>query len=163
MNALTKLVAGEILRTRRRDQLGARRRKDDTRPCGLDSFALLLVSADHIADGYIQAGGQTIGARVLDLLTGGSVPARSARQAPCRVWRCSLPRSHRNPNPTGVRERPRCGPNQTQPTSTDQPRPTRLQLGGTCGATDELLLAATAQNLRKLAKIFPASQQPCKA
>ena len=28
-----------------------------------------------------------------------------------------------------------------------------------CDANDELLLAATAQNLRKLAKIFPAPQQ----
>ncbi len=32
-----------------------------------------------------------------------------------------------------------------------------------CGANDEFLLAATAQNLRKLAKIFPASQQTRKA
>jgi hypothetical protein len=39
----------------------------------------------------------------------------------------------------------------------------RLRLRGPCGANDELLLAATAQNLRKLAKIFPASQQMSKA
>ena len=39
----------------------------------------------------------------------------------------------------------------------------RLRLRGPCGANDEFLLAATAQNLRKLAKIFPAPQQPCKA
>ncbi len=32
----------------------------------------------------------------------------------------------------------------------------RLRLRGPCGANDEFLLAATAQNLRKLAKIFPA-------
>ncbi len=32
----------------------------------------------------------------------------------------------------------------------------RLRLRGPCGAKDEFLLAATAQNLRKLAKIFPA-------
>jgi hypothetical protein len=31
------------------------------------------------------------------------------------------------------------------------------------GANDEFLLAATAQNLRKLAKIFPAPQQTRKA
>ncbi len=35
----------------------------------------------------------------------------------------------------------------------------RLRLRGPCGANDEFLLAATAQNLRKLAKIFPAPQQ----
>ncbi|WP_143849655.1 transposase, partial [Octadecabacter ascidiaceicola] len=39
----------------------------------------------------------------------------------------------------------------------------RLRLRGPCGANDEFLLAATAQNLRKLAKIFPAPQQACKA
>jgi hypothetical protein len=31
----------------------------------------------------------------------------------------------------------------------------RLRLRGPCGAQDELLLAATAQNLRKLAKLVP--------
>ncbi|AXI45190.1 IS5/IS1182 family transposase [Sulfitobacter sp. SK012] len=35
----------------------------------------------------------------------------------------------------------------------------RLRLRGPCGVNDEFLLAATAQNLRKLAKIFPAPQQ----
>jgi hypothetical protein len=35
--------------------------------------------------------------------------------------------------------------------------------GGPCGANDEFLLATTAQNLCKLAKIFPASQQMRKA
>ncbi len=35
--------------------------------------------------------------------------------------------------------------------------------GGACGANDEFLLAATAQNLRKLAKIVPAPQQMRKA
>ena len=39
----------------------------------------------------------------------------------------------------------------------------RLRLRGPCGANDEFLLAATAQNLRKLAKIFPAAQQTGKA
>ncbi|WP_100269083.1 IS1182 family transposase [Epibacterium ulvae] len=39
----------------------------------------------------------------------------------------------------------------------------RLRLRGPCGANDEFLLAATAQNLRKLAKIFPAPQQTSKA
>jgi hypothetical protein len=39
----------------------------------------------------------------------------------------------------------------------------RLQLRGPCGVNDEFLLAATAQNLRKLAKIFPAPQQMRKA
>ena len=39
----------------------------------------------------------------------------------------------------------------------------RLRLRGPCGANDEFLLAATAQNLRKLAKIFPAPQQARKA
>ena len=39
----------------------------------------------------------------------------------------------------------------------------RLRLRGPCGANDEFLLAATAQNLRKLAKIFPAPQRTCKA
>lgn len=39
----------------------------------------------------------------------------------------------------------------------------RLRLRGPCGANDEFLLAATAQNLRKLAKTFPAPQQPRKA
>jgi len=37
----------------------------------------------------------------------------------------------------------------------------RLRLRGPCGANDEFLLAATAQNLRKLAKLFPI-QQPLK-
>ncbi len=35
----------------------------------------------------------------------------------------------------------------------------RLRLRGPSGAKDEFLLSATAQNLRKLAKIFPAPQQ----
>jgi transposase len=39
----------------------------------------------------------------------------------------------------------------------------RLRLRGPCGANDEFLLAATAQNLRKLAKIFPEPQQMGKA
>ena len=39
----------------------------------------------------------------------------------------------------------------------------RLRLRGPCGANDEFLLAATAQNLRKLAKIFPAPQHLRKA
>jgi hypothetical protein len=39
----------------------------------------------------------------------------------------------------------------------------RLRLRGPCGTNDEFLLAATAQNLRKLAKILPAPQQPRKA
>ncbi len=34
-----------------------------------------------------------------------------------------------------------------------------LRLRSPCGANDEFLLAATAQNLRNLAKIFPAPQQ----
>ncbi|MCW2305523.1 hypothetical protein M2324_003949 [Rhodovulum sulfidophilum] len=36
----------------------------------------------------------------------------------------------------------------------------RLRLRGPCGANDEFLLAATAQNLRKLAKVLPATQKP---
>jgi hypothetical protein len=32
----------------------------------------------------------------------------------------------------------------------------RLRLRGPCGAHDEFLLAATARNLRKLAKLIPA-------
>ncbi len=36
----------------------------------------------------------------------------------------------------------------------------RLRLRGPSGANDEFLLAATAQNFRKLAKIFPAPQKP---
>ncbi|MEO1638798.1 MAG: IS1182 family transposase [Pseudomonadota bacterium] len=39
----------------------------------------------------------------------------------------------------------------------------RLRFRGPCGANDEFLLAATAQNLRKLAKIFSAPQQTGKA
>jgi hypothetical protein len=39
----------------------------------------------------------------------------------------------------------------------------RLRLRGPYGVQDEFTLAATAQNLRKLAKIFPAPQQMCKA
>ena len=34
----------------------------------------------------------------------------------------------------------------------------RLRLRGPCGAKDEFLLAATAQNLRKLAKLIPMPQ-----
>jgi len=34
----------------------------------------------------------------------------------------------------------------------------RLRLRGPCGAKDEFHLAATAQNLRKLAKLIPMSQ-----
>lgn len=37
----------------------------------------------------------------------------------------------------------------------------RLRRRGPCGANDEFLLAATAQNLRKLARVFPALQQKC--
>lgn len=36
----------------------------------------------------------------------------------------------------------------------------RLRLRGPCGANDEFLLAATAQNLRKLAKLFPINNEP---
>ncbi len=36
----------------------------------------------------------------------------------------------------------------------------RLRLRGPCGANDEFLLAATAQNLRKLAKLIPMPQKP---
>jgi hypothetical protein len=39
----------------------------------------------------------------------------------------------------------------------------RLRLRGPNGVNDEFLLAATAQNLRKLAKILPAPQQLHKA
>ena len=39
----------------------------------------------------------------------------------------------------------------------------RLRLRAPCGANDEFFLVATAQNLRKLAKIFPAPQQTSKA
>ncbi|MEL7012589.1 MAG: transposase, partial [Pseudomonadota bacterium] len=39
----------------------------------------------------------------------------------------------------------------------------RLRLRGPCGANDEFLLAAAAQNLRKLAKLFPAPQHRRKA
>lgn len=39
----------------------------------------------------------------------------------------------------------------------------RLRLRGPCRANDKFLLAATAQNLRKLAKILPAPQQTRKA
>ncbi len=35
----------------------------------------------------------------------------------------------------------------------------RLRLRGPCGARDEFLLAATAQNLRKLAKLLPHGPQ----
>ena len=34
----------------------------------------------------------------------------------------------------------------------------KLHLRGPCGAEDEFLLAATAQNLRKLAKLIPLSE-----
>ena len=36
----------------------------------------------------------------------------------------------------------------------------RLRLRGPCGARDEFLLAATAQNLRKMAKLMPTRAQP---
>ena len=39
----------------------------------------------------------------------------------------------------------------------------RLRLRGPYGANDEFLLAAITQNLRNLAKIFPAPQQTRKA
>ncbi|PXW82943.1 hypothetical protein BZA02_102266 [Ruegeria sp. P4] len=38
----------------------------------------------------------------------------------------------------------------------------RLRLRGPCGANDEFLLAATAQNLRELAKPLTAPQKPRK-
>lgn len=41
--------------------------------------------------------------------------------------------------------------------------PGRLRLRGPCGAVDAFLLSATAQNLRKPAKIFPAPRQMRKA
>lgn len=39
----------------------------------------------------------------------------------------------------------------------------RLRLQGPCGVRDELLLAATAQNLRKMAKLMPAGAPPLAA
>ena len=39
----------------------------------------------------------------------------------------------------------------------------RLRLRGPLGARDEFLLAATAQNLRKMAKLIPAQVQPMPA
>ncbi len=47
--------------------------------------------------------------------------------------------------------------------ASDAPASALADRFGTCGANDEFLLAATAQNLRKLAKIFPAPQQTQKA
>ncbi|MCV9938210.1 hypothetical protein OIU35_17795 [Boseaceae bacterium BT-24-1] len=35
----------------------------------------------------------------------------------------------------------------------------RLRLRGPCGARNEFLLAATAQNLRKMAKLMPSEPQ----
>ncbi|CTQ53381.1 hypothetical protein LP7551_01949 [Roseibium album] len=39
----------------------------------------------------------------------------------------------------------------------------RLRLRGPCGARDEFHLAATTQNLRKLAKLIPTPQIGCPA
>jgi hypothetical protein len=39
----------------------------------------------------------------------------------------------------------------------------RLRLRGPCGARAEFLLAATAQNLRKMAKLMPAGAPPLAA
>jgi len=39
----------------------------------------------------------------------------------------------------------------------------RLRLRGPCGARDEFLLAATAQNLRNLARLIPAAAAPAPA
>ncbi|MCC1492818.1 hypothetical protein J1C49_09375 [Cognatishimia sp. F0-27] len=43
------------------------------------------------------------------------------------------------------------------------PGPGRLRLRRPCGTNDEFLIAATAHDLRKLAKMFPAPQQMRKA
>jgi hypothetical protein len=42
------------------------------------------------------------------------------------------------------------------------PQAHRLRLRGPTGARDEFQLAATAQNLRKLAKLIPAPAQLCR-
>ena len=39
----------------------------------------------------------------------------------------------------------------------------RLRLRGPCGARDEFLLAATAQNLRKMARLIPLQPAPAPA
>lgn len=39
----------------------------------------------------------------------------------------------------------------------------RLRLRGPCGARDEFLLAATAQNLRKMARLIPLQTAPAPA
>lgn len=39
----------------------------------------------------------------------------------------------------------------------------RLRLRGPCGARNEFLLAATAQNLRKMARIIPLQTAPAPA
>ena len=39
----------------------------------------------------------------------------------------------------------------------------RLRLRGPCGARDELILAATAQNLRKMARLIPLQVTPAPA
>ena len=39
----------------------------------------------------------------------------------------------------------------------------RLRLRGPCGARDEFLLAATAQNLRKMARLIPLQAAPAPA
>ena len=39
----------------------------------------------------------------------------------------------------------------------------RLRLRGPCGARDEFLLAATAQNLRKMARLIPLQAAPTPA
>lgn len=39
----------------------------------------------------------------------------------------------------------------------------RLRLRGPCGARDEFLLAATAQNLRKMARMIPLQAAPAHA
>jgi hypothetical protein len=44
----------------------------------------------------------------------------------------------------------------SNPDGTLRRAPQDLRLRGPCGARDEFLLAAAAQNLRKLAKLIPA-------
>ena len=83
--------------------------------------------------------------------TGPQDPARHRRGCPRR--RQSPGRHRRLSNsPAIAARRSRC----CSPTSSASCRLGRLRLRGPCGARDEFLLAATAQNLRKLAKLMPA-------
>ncbi len=136
---------------------------------------------DQTTDAYICPGGKTCECRrpfaATDRRDEDNTILYRARKSDCDA--CPVETSVLPQRPGPRRRAPSMKPPATRPVRSPRPRPTsslaasgrrsvlfahlkrilrldRLRLRGPCGARDEFLLAATAQNLRKLAKLIRA-------